>query len=251
MSKYLLRFDDITPCMNWEIWDEIELFLDSQDIKPIVAIVPDCKDLNIMPSPYNDLFWKRVSVWQSKGWCIAMHGYNHVLIKNKSINKSIVNISNVSEFTGLSYSLQTDKIKRGLNIFYSNGISTDTWVSPAHSFDGTTLKVIHDSAFSTISDGLFVSPCQDKNGILWIPQQLWKFRSMPFGIWTVCYHHNNWSYLDLIKFKKDVVKFRSKITTVDEIKKEFHCRVCNLATKVQSFLFHYILALKKKFRHGK
>jgi hypothetical protein len=249
MSEYLLRFDDITPYMDWATWDEIELFLDSQGVKPIVAIVPDCKDFNIMPSPCNDLFWKRVLAWQSKGWCIAMHGYNHVLTESK--NKSIVNLSNITEFSGLSYNLQADKINQGLKIFYSNRISTNTWVSPAHSFDGTTLKVLRDGVFSTISDGLFTSPCHDKNGILWIPQQLWKFRAMPFGIWTICYHHNNWSGSDLSKFKKDVIKFKSNITTVDEIKKEFHCRKCNLATKAQSFFLHFLFAIKKVFRHAK
>jgi len=56
MSRYLLRFDDISPYMNWEIWDEIEAHLDALDVKPLVAIIPDCKDLNIMPSVSNDSF---------------------------------------------------------------------------------------------------------------------------------------------------------------------------------------------------
>tara|TARA_B110000003_G_scaffold276570_1_gene323995 strand:+ start:13647 stop:14396 length:750 start_codon:yes stop_codon:yes gene_type:complete len=249
MSRYLLRFDDISPFMNWEIWDDIERLLDSIGVKPIVAIVPDCKDLNIMPSSGNDLFWKRVLDWQSKGWCIAMHGYDHVLVQNKG--KNIVNLANITEFSGLSYSSQANKIEQGLKIFHSNKISINTWVAPAHSFDDTTLKVLQDYDFSIISDGLFTSPCRDKNGMFWIPQQLWKFRAMPFGIWTICYHHNNWSARDFCRFKKDVIKFNSNITTVDDIENAFQFKKFSITTKAQSILFHFLFVMKKMARYTK
>ena len=249
MSKYLLRFDDISPYMNWEVWDEIEMLLDALDIKPLVAIVPDCKDLNIMPSLGNDFFWDRVSEWQSKGWSIAMHGYDHILFENKG--KNIVNLSKTTEFSGLSYRAQANKIKAGLKIFQSNKINISTWVAPAHSFDKTTLKVLKDNDFSVISDGLFISPYSDKNSMLWIPQQLWKLRAMPFGIWTVCYHHNNWSEDNLKKFKNDVCKFKASITTVDVIGNDFRSKRSNVMFRVQSIFLYFLVSIKKMLKYAK
>jgi len=243
MSNYLLRFDDISPFMNWDMWDRIEEFLDSVGVKPIVAIVPDCKDLNIMPSPRNDLFWDRVLAWQSKGWAIAMHGYSHILVEN--MGKNIVNLSKSTEFSGLPYNIQAHKIQEGLKVFHSNNISPNIWVAPAHSFDDTTLKVLKDYGFLIISDGLFVSPHRDNRGILWVPQQLWKLRAMPFGTWTICYHHNNWSNIDLSRFKKDVIKFKSSITAMDKIENEVWRKNWGIRTMAQSKLFHILFKFKK------
>jgi len=249
MTRYLLRFDDISPYMNWEVWDEIEMLLDSLDIKPLVAIVPDCKDSNIMISSKNDSFWDRVLEWQSKGWSIAMHGYDHVLTYNNA--KNIVNLSKFTEFSGLSYKEQASKISSGLKIFNSNKINIKTWVAPAHSFDHTTLKVLKDYNFSIISDGLFVSPFTDKEGIFWIPQQLWKLRQMPYGIWTVCYHHNKWKVEDFKRFRKDVIKFKANITSVDKIYNDFQYKKSNILIRVQSILFNLLLAIKKILRYAK
>jgi predicted deacetylase len=249
MSEYILRFDDISPYMNWDIWDEIETLLDTLDIKPLVAVVPDCKDPNIMPFLGNNFFWSRVSEWQSKGWSIAMHGYNHTLLENEG--KNIVNLSKITEFSGLPYNSQVFKIKQGLKIFHINKIDTHIWIAPAHSFDQTTLKALKDCDFSIISDGLFTSPYNDKDGMFWIPQQLWKLRAMPFGIWTVCYHHNNWSLSDFGKFKKDVIKYKSKITTVDKIQIKYKAKTANIAKKSQGVLFHFMLTIKKLVRHRK
>lgn len=249
MSKYLLRFDDISPYMNWEVWEEIEMLLDTLDIKPLVAVVPDCKDLNIMPSSGNDFFWDRVLEWQSKGWSIAMHGFNHILIENKG--KNIVNLSKITEFSGLPYEAQAIKIEAGLKIFQSNKINIHTWVAPAHSFDDNTLKVLKDNDFSVISDGLFISPYTDKNGIFWIPQQLWKLRAMPFGIWTVCYHHNNWSLSDFSKFKKDVIKYKSYITTLDKTQKKYQLKTENILTKSQKVLLNLMFMIKNIIRYLK
>lgn len=35
-------------------------------------------------------------------------------------------------------------------------------------------------------------PYRDARGIMWVPQQLWRFRKMLFGIWTICLHVNRW-----------------------------------------------------------
>ena len=45
MLKFILRLDDAAPTMNKEKWDKIEKILDKYNIKPIVGIIPDNKDL--------------------------------------------------------------------------------------------------------------------------------------------------------------------------------------------------------------
>src|SRR4051794_18231999 len=51
VPRYLLRFDDICPTMNWPIWDRVEQTLIDQDIQPIVAVIPNNQDpaLNVHP----------------------------------------------------------------------------------------------------------------------------------------------------------------------------------------------------------
>ena len=43
-TKYLLRFDDLCPTMNWKIWSEIEAVLLERRLKPVLAVVPDNQD---------------------------------------------------------------------------------------------------------------------------------------------------------------------------------------------------------------
>lgn len=246
MSNYLLRFDDISPYMNWSIWDQIEKILDAHGVKPIVAIVPDCQDPKIMPSSPNELFWQRVLEWQAKGWSIALHGYSHVLVENKG--ESLVNLSKSTEFSGLSYKEQDQKIRAGLKIFNSYGVETCIWVAPAHSFDAITLQVLSEHNFKIVSDGLFLSPYRDTNGLLWIPQQLWRFRQTPFGIWTICYHHNTWRTPDLEKFEKNIMKFKNKITSVDKITSQYKNRTASLAQLIQKFVIRKMLIIRQLSR---
>ena len=46
-AKYLLRFDDLCPAMNWDTWSEIEVTLVRKGIKPLLAVVPDNQDATL------------------------------------------------------------------------------------------------------------------------------------------------------------------------------------------------------------
>ena len=55
----LLRFDDIAPNMNWEIMDKCEkLFLD-YNIKPILGIIPNNEDDELLAFPEKKNFWEK------------------------------------------------------------------------------------------------------------------------------------------------------------------------------------------------
>jgi predicted deacetylase len=185
-AKYVIRFDDACPTMDLYKWTNVENICDKYGIKPIVAVIPNNKDQMLMCLDEDIDFWKKVQKWQEKGWHIALHGYDHIYVNQES---GLVPFNNDSEFAGLSYEEQKSKIDAGLKIFASHNINTNIWVAPSHSFDTTTLKVLKETPITIISDGIGLFPFK-KYGLNWIPQQIWRFRKIPFGTWTVCFHPN-------------------------------------------------------------
>jgi peptidoglycan/xylan/chitin deacetylase (PgdA/CDA1 family) len=212
--RYLLRFDDICPTMNWAMWEAIEKLLVLHGVKPILAVVPDNRDPNLMPdAPVGD-FWDRVRRWQAKGYAIALHGHQHVYV-NK--NPGMMKLNRQSEFAGLPYGEQRTKIQKGLEIFAENGVTAEAWVAPSHSFDRTTLKVLAELGLPVVSDGLWPWPHLEEDSIFWVPQQLWAFYPKPAGIWTVCQHHNSWTEERLGAFARDLAQYASRMTDLSEV----------------------------------
>jgi peptidoglycan/xylan/chitin deacetylase (PgdA/CDA1 family) len=200
--------------MNWHVWNRIEAILSAEAVTPILAIVPDNQDEALKVSPPNTGFWNLAHDWQTRGWTIGMHGYQH---RFETREGGILSINNFSEFAGLSSSCQRRKVIAGLSWFEKHGVQSRLWIAPAHSFDRTTLLVLKELGFGHISDGFFLLPATDEYGLMWIPQQLWSFRSRPFGVWTICFHVNRWTDSDVSAFRDNVKRFRNVISSVDEI----------------------------------
>ncbi len=214
-AKYLFRFDDICPTMNWQVWDEIEIILLKYDIKPIVAVVPDNRDPNLMVSEVRSDFWQRVLQWQKWGWIIALHGYQHLYVNN---NPGLLGITPASEFAGLNRTLQKAKLTAGLDIFQSHGITTETWVAPSHSFDVVTLDVLKNLGIRFISDGFFSRHFIDQNGLIWLPCQQWdRIHQKQTGIYTVCIHHNHWTKDSVDSFRADIQAHHAQIVSLPKL----------------------------------
>jgi len=96
-TRYLLRFDDICPTMNWEIWSEIVAALLKKELKPILAVMPDNQDETLRISLPANNFWERVRAWQAFDWTIGVHGYQHRYV---SRHRGIVTGRRKSEFAG-------------------------------------------------------------------------------------------------------------------------------------------------------
>lgn len=148
--KVLIRFDDICPTMNWEQWSIAEKLLDKYNIKPIIGVIPDCQDPDLMIDQPRQDFWKWVREKQRVGYTVAMHGHTHTFV---SPNRGILNYRMNSEFAGLTYEEQLEKIKKGKEILESNGIQTDIFIAPAHSYDENTIKALAACGFRYVSDG--------------------------------------------------------------------------------------------------
>lgn len=163
--KILLRFDDICPTMNWEQWGKAKEMMDEAGVTAMLGVVPDCTDPDLMiDSPRPD-FWEYVKDLQSQGFTIAMHGYHHQFeIKAKGL----VTRNKISEFAGLSYERQLEKIRKGREILNSHGINTDLFFAPAHSYDDNTLRALTACGFRYVSDGLSCKPYK-RQGIVLLP----------------------------------------------------------------------------------
>lgn len=241
-ARYLLRFDDICPTMEWDMWDKIEAILLRHHIKPILSVVPDNLDYKLMVNKPKADFWERVRVWQALGWTIALHGYQHLY---ETDDPGLIGINAYSEFAGLSYDVQRSKLERAVAMFADHGVHVDVWVAPAHAFDEVTIKALLDLGIKMISDGFYWRPV-NRLGALWIPQQIWKFRAMPFGVWTVCYHHNFFVETTVRNFELDIQRFVSSIASLESILREYPIKDCGVIDTMLSVLWLKIIQTKRR-----
>jgi peptidoglycan/xylan/chitin deacetylase (PgdA/CDA1 family) len=216
-ARFIIRFDDLCPTLNWDVWERVERAVERWGIRPLAAVVPDNRDPHLaVRSPAND-FWDRVRDWQSRGWSIGLHGYQHVYETRSS---GILGLNARSEFAGLPLELQWRKLRDALACFASHGVRADVWVAPGHSFDGNTLQALREGGLTIVSDGFYARAVRDADDMSWIPQQLWRFRPMPTGLWTVCYHVNSWGEAELARFERDLEGFRESIISLEDVVSE-------------------------------
>jgi len=206
-ARYLVRFDDVSPTMNWAAWDRVQTWLDELAIRPIVAVVPDNQDPQLECGPARADFWDRVRAWQAAGWFVALHGYQHRYVTREP---GLVGLNPFSEFAGLPHAEQLGKVQDALRVFAREGVRPDGWVAPGHSFDAVTVRVLHECGIDVISDGFFTRRVRHL-GATWLPQQLWRFRRMPAGLWTVCLHTNTMDDAALASLRKALHAFAPAI----------------------------------------
>lgn len=211
--RYLLRFDDICPTMDWTAWNAVEDILVAQGIRPILAVIPDNRDPKLTAGPPAPDFWDRVRAWQRRGWAIGLHGYQHRYV---SPDAGILDLRKQSEFAGLSYGDQHEKIRLALEIFQREGVRADAWVAPSHSLDWTTVEALSAQGIRTISDGLAFRPYRDRRGTIWIPQQFAMMRAMPWGVWTFCYHAGDLSGRGLGRFERRLARLAPRMISLQE-----------------------------------
>ncbi|MEJ5252653.1 MAG: DUF2334 domain-containing protein [Armatimonadota bacterium] len=242
-ATYLVRFDDICPTMNWTVWSQLEAVLARYEVKPLLAVVPDNRDPKLQVEPARVDFWAWARQKQREGWSIGMHGYQHVY---ETCSGGLLGIHRRSEFAGLPVHRQKEKLQRALEIFHANGIHPEVFVAPSHSFDIGTLEALVELGIEIVSDGFFLFP-QKRWGVLWIPQQMWRWYGMPAGVWTVAYHHNRMTAEQINQFAKDIHRFASRIASFSEVVRRY--RACGQAGIISlSFAQAWRLALLAKLR---
>ncbi len=238
--KILLRFDDITENMNWHLMDKCEKLFDEFNIKPVMGVIPNNEDKVLKAFPKREGFWKIVKDWQSKGWEISMHGYNHLYNQNTN-KKDYFKYGGLSEFYGETLSNQSDKIKKGLEIFKKNQIHIRSFFAPNHTYDENTFIALKNSGIFTVIDGYGFRPFTH-NKIKFIPQLFYKLFFLPFGLQTTQIHLNSMNEKDFNNLKKLVEKKNQNFITYD---KALSLLSDKSFDKILNKLIYYILIFKR------
>ena len=205
MSKYIIRLDDAADRMDCQKWSQMERLLDKYDIKPLVGVIPNCKDKMMDIYDVDPDFWNKVHQWEDKGWTIALHGYEHVYCTDDG---GINPVNKRSEFAGLSLENQKHKIKNGVEIFRNHGLEPKVFFAPSHTFDLNTLEALkQESNISIISDTIANKP-YSQYGLTFLPQQSGRVRKLPFNVVTFCYHPNMMEEKEFIYLERFFEKYK-------------------------------------------
>ena len=197
-NRYLIRLDDACPYMDREKWHRMEDILDKYSVKPLVGIIPANADSMTMIKPEDVSFWGKASVWEKKGWSIALHGYDHVCISDGGMD-GLNPIWARSEFAGVPLKVQKQKIRDGVEILVEHGLKPQYFFAPSHTFDDNTLIALKEcSDIRTVSDTFATRP-YSSHGLTFVPCQMGRLRAIPInGFWCACYHPNSMLEADFV-----------------------------------------------------
>lgn len=184
-AQYIIRLDDASEYMDYTKWTPYFELFDQYKIIPIIAVIPFNKDPKMLNKNPDCSFWNKVRDWHNKGYRIAMHGYEHVY---STSNSGLVGINKRSEFAGIPLEKQIEMLSKSYQKFVDEKITPEIFVAPAHSFDRNTIRALKRATrIRYISDGYYLNVIR-KDGLNWIPQQLWEPKEKTKGVWTLCYH---------------------------------------------------------------
>ena len=226
MKKMLcFRLDDICPGMRLDNLNRIEKIFDKYDLHPLLGVVPDNQDDNLMPALKNAgtglenqagtdcggcdarsqsiAYEVTLSRLEDKGWEISMHGYQHIYSSEES---GLLKANPFSEFAGVPYEKQYEMLKSGREILSSLGYDTDIFMAPGHTFDENTLKALAALGFKYITDG-YTDVCYERGGLTFVPCSLSDPKE-PAGVDTVCIHVNSWQEEDFDNLEDFLKKHR-------------------------------------------
>lgn len=221
MFRFLIRLDDACPTMHKANWDRIEEILDRYSIKPIVGVIPDCKDGHpVFNNPRDDSFWDKAKSWENKGWEIALHGLHHTYHKISKGTKTFqLNIEPITEFVGVDRERQEAMIRTGISILKEHGICPTCFFAPAHTFDINTVKACQKAEeIKFISDG-YALHSYKKSGMVFIPAIFDTPHRMPFGLYTFVCHPSSMCTADFEHLVHFLEKNYRHATTVETILK--------------------------------
>ena len=212
-SRFLLRLDDLCPTMSRTGWARFEALIEEFSLRPILAVVPDNHDPELVKDAPNPEFWKMLRAMESRGATIAVHGYRHLCA---SRGRALMPLHTMSEFAGIDESVQQEWIHAGVGILRGHGLCPRLFVAPRHGFDLATLKALRAEGLSAISDGYGTWPFR-LGGVTWIPQQLWEPVERQAGTWTICIHPNTASDAEALRLREFARRKTTQFISVDEV----------------------------------
>jgi hypothetical protein len=218
VAHFVLRLDDACHTMARAPWAFIETACEKMAIRPIVGVIPECRDPTLSFDAPDPDFWNHVRRWQEKGWTIAMHGLHHACHDDPAGCRALVPFHRRGEFVGLQPGQQMTLVAEAWRLFEAERVKPTFFMAPAHSFDLGTLEALRcETEIRWITDGIATRPFS-RHGFSWLPVQMARFRDhLPLGYWTVCTHPNKMSARDLEDLRKDLRRLRHQIVAMDSI----------------------------------
>ena len=214
MIKIAIRIDDITADMDWDRFNRFADILDKYSVCPLIGVIPDNKDDTLAGTCREDYAaWLKERV--RKGWVIAMHGYNHKYVTKKG---GLFPLNLFSEYAGRSLEEQNEMIRDGKCRLSEQGIATNIFMAPAHSFDSNTVRALKMNGFEYITDGFGYKPFIRKD-ITWLPISFRRSSDIDRkdGYTTLVYHVWNMDDKDFVNFEKLLATRRDQIINYSEL----------------------------------
>ena len=195
-----IRLDDITPDMDWERFLAFKEILDGCGVKPLIGVVPDNRDENLHRAKAAGDFWEYVKELQEDGWCVALHGWRHLYTTKKG---GLFPLNKFSEFAGVPFAKQKEMLLEATEILKKNGIQTDIFMAPAHSYDKNTLKALKELGYDKLTDGFGSRPYR-RLGMTFYPISFLLRRSQKKrkGATTMVVHTNEIDEAGMARMKK-------------------------------------------------
>lgn len=213
--RIAVRMDDITPDMNWENFRFFQDLFEKAGITPLLGIVPENKDKKLSIDMPRQDFYELMKELQKSGYSLAMHGYYHVYTTKRG---GLFPLNSYSEFAGLPYEKQKELLLSGKEKLQKNGIETDIFMAPAHSYDKNTLKALKELGFTKITDGFGHVPYQYK-GITFYPISFLLSKSLgqkKDGLTTMVIHANTLTEADKARYQKIFEEYGKNMISYSE-----------------------------------
>jgi len=212
-NPIIIRIDDVCPYMDLAKFEKYIHAMKEFGVKPLLGIIPLCEDESINYGQIED-FWSMMRQMQDDGYPIAMHGVNHVYCTQV---KGLVCDRKMSEFSSLSFEMQREKLMRGKAAIEKEGIYTDTFMAPGHSYDRNTLRALKDIGFKYITDGRSKKPYM-LDGIKCIPAMAaWRLH-FGGGVLTICLHPSSDTKKNFDSVMALLKKEKNKVMSFKEAK---------------------------------
>ena len=239
MKKFIVRIDDVHEGMNFVRFNDFINTLSMLSIKPIIGVIPHNKDTSLITKNKipKKIFWNKIrSLYETNKCDIALHGYDHIYLNN---SRGILKYGRKSEFSGIDYNIQYEKIKKGLDIFNNMGVKTELFMAPSHTFDLNTITALNNLGIKYITDGFNLFPYKKFN-IIFFPHLFSGFLNFGFGLYTICLHLDTMSEKDYVSLKSKLITHSNNITSFSKEKENWN-------KGFFSFLLHYPISFIFKF----
>ena len=212
--KIAVRMDDITPDMDWENFWFFRKMFQKACITPLLGIVPDNRDSKLSYDAVREDFYGVMKELASEGYSFAMHGCHHVYTTKSG---GLFPLNRLSEFSKVPYEKQKEMLKYGREQLKKNGIDTDIFMAPAHSYDENTLRALKEVGFTKMTDGFGSAPYQYK-GITFYPISIKLDRSLKQkkGVTTMVIHANTVTEADKKRYARIFKEYGKNMISYSE-----------------------------------